>query len=148
MKVVIQRVTKGVCRVDNKITGEIENGFVVFAGFSCEDENTDLDYIVKKVSSIRLFEDENGKINFSIKDKNFKILLIPQFTLFANTKKGNRPDFLQAMTPSMATQKFDELIEKFKNVGCMVETGVFGADMKIEAHNDGPFTIIIDSKEK
>lgn len=148
MKVVIQRVTKGICVVNKKITGKIESGLIVFAGFFSEDNSEDLNYITKKISNIRLFEDNNGKIHYSVKDKMLQILLIPQFTLFANTRKGNRPDFIQAMKPDLATSYFDKLQSALIQSGCRVETGVFGADMKIEAHNDGPFTIIIDSKER
>ena len=148
MKIVIQRVTKGICRVDESITGEIDNGYVCFVGFAETDTSDDFDYIARKLIGIRLFENEEGKIHYSVKDKGYGILLIPQFTLYANTKKGNRPDFLAAMKPQTANKEFLNFVEKIKSTGVKVETGVFGADMKIEAHNDGPFTIIIDSIER
>jgi len=148
MKIIIQRVTKGICVVDEKIIGQIDEGFVVFVGFSENDSEDDLKYICRKLTNIRLFENSKGKIHYSLKDKTYKTLLIPQFTLYANTKKGNRPDFLTAMKPKRANIFFNLFVEMVRKSGIGVEIGIFGADMKIEIHNDGPFTILIDSLER
>ncbi len=145
MKAVVQRVMGASLRVDGKIVSEIKKGFVVFLGVGKGDETKDGDYFIKKLPSLRIFEDENGKINRSIVDEQGEILLVSQFTLFADISHGNRPSFLDAELPDKA----DEL---YKYVGAGLEKvvpvkyGVFGADMKIEQINDGPFTVIMESK--
>lgn len=149
MRVIIQRVKKAQCVVDNNVTGSIGKGLVVFAGFTHTDTIDDLTYIAKKTTALRIFENDQGKIHFSIKDLLLEILLIPQFTLYATTKKGNRPDFLYSMEPEKAKNMFNDFIEIIeKNYGITPQMGVFGANMEITAVNDGPFSIFIDSSEK
>ena len=145
MKAVIQRVRSATLRVEGKTVSEIGKGLVVFLGVGKGDEIKDGDFFIKKLPALRIFEDENGKINRSIVDESGEILLVSQFTLFADTSHGNRPSFLDAESPDKA----DEL---YKYVGAGIEKtvpvkyGVFGADMKIEQINDGPFTVIMESR--
>ncbi len=149
MRVLIQRCLEANCKVEGKIVGEIKKGFVVFVGFHKDDSINDLEYLFKKVSNIRIFENEEGKIHYSIQDIKGEILLIPQFTLYANTKKGNRPDFLESMPPQQAKEFFYSFVDMFKQrTSLKIETGVFGADMKIYVLNDGPFSIFIDSSQR
>ena len=144
MKAVVQRVLSAKLRVDGKTVSEIGKGLVVFLGVGKGDELKDCDYFIKKLPTLRIFEDQNGKINRSILDEKGEILLVSQFTLFADTSHGNRPSFLDAESP----EKADEL---YKYVGAGIEKvvsvkyGVFGADMKIEQVNDGPFTVVMQS---
>ena len=145
MKAVIQRVLGARLKVDGKIVSEIKNGLVVFLGVGKGDTEKDGDFFIKKLPALRIFEDENGKINRSVLDESGEILLVSQFTLFADSSHGNRPSFLDAESPDRA----DEL---YRYVGkglekCLpVKYGVFGADMKIEQINDGPFTVIMESR--
>lgn len=147
MKVVIQRCKKGKVSVDNKLINEINNGFVILVGFHINDTMEDIDYIVRKVLNLRVFDDENGIMNKNIIDTNGEILSISQFTLQAVTKDGNRPSWNEAMKGEEAIKLYEifneKLNEKVKTYG-----GVFGADMLVEIDNDGPVTIIIDSKNK
>lgn len=147
MKFVIQRVTEASCKVDNKIIGEIENGFCVLIGISNEDNKEIADKMIKKLIGMRIFEDENGKTNLALSDVKGSLLLISQFTLYADCKKGNRPSFTNAGNPELANQLYEYIIEKCKEQVPNVQTGSFGADMKISLINDGPFTIVLDSKE-
>ena len=147
MKFIIQRVTSASCSVDNKITGEIQKGFLVFIGVSDNDTVEIADKMTKKLLGLRIFEDENGKTNLSLKDVNGELLLISQFTLYADCKKGNRPSFTKAGKPEAAEQMYEYIIQKCKSEVSIVEKGIFGADMKISLLNDGPFTIILDSAE-
>lgn len=147
MKFVIQRVKKANCLVDDTITGEISNGFCVFIGISNDDTTAIADKMIQKMINLRIFSDDNGKTNLSLKDVNGGLLLISQFTLYANCKKGNRPSFIDAGKPNKANDLYEYIIKEAKKSVPNVQTGIFGADMKIELVNDGPFTIILDSNE-
>ncbi|MDY6367023.1 MAG: D-aminoacyl-tRNA deacylase [Clostridia bacterium] len=144
MKAVIQRVLSANLKVDGKLISEIGNGYVIFLGVKKGDDEACCDYFAKKIPSLRIFEDENGKINKSIIDVSGEILLVSQFTLYANTSHGNRPDFLDAEKPELAEKLYLTLAEKLKSAGVPVKLGVFGADMKISQVNDGPFTVIME----
>ena len=147
MKVVVQRVKKASVTVDNKVVGKINDGLCILVGFTEGDTIEDINYIVKKVINLRIFDDENGVMNKSVLDVNGKILSISQFTLYADTKKGNRPSYIKALGGNDAIKLYDKFNEVLKE-NINVEIGIFGADMKIEILNDGPVTIIIDSKER
>lgn len=147
MKFVIQRVTSASCRVDDQVTGAINRGFLVFIGVSDEDTTEIADKMTKKLLGLRIFEDENGKTNLALKDVEGELLLISQFTLYADCKKGNRPSFIRAGKPDAAEEMYQYIIKKCKEEIPVVEQGIFGADMKISLLNDGPFTIILDSDE-
>ena len=147
MKFVIQRVKHASCTVDSEIIGEIQQGFCVFIGVSNEDTTEIADKMIKKLIGMRIFEDENGKTNVSLADVNGSLLLISQFTLYADCKKGNRPSFMNAGNPELANSLYEYIIKKCKEQVSNVQTGSFGADMKISLLNDGPFTIVLDSKE-
>lgn len=147
MKFVIQRVKSAACRVDNNITGEINKGFLVFIGVSEDDTKEIADKMTKKLIGLRIFEDENGKTNLSLNDVGGELLLISQFTLYADCKKGYRPSFIRAGKPEMANEIYEYIIAKCKEEIPVVARGIFGADMKISLLNDGPFTIILDSAE-
>ena len=143
MKAVIQRVTEAELKVDGELISKIGKGYVIFLGIGKGDNEEQADYLIKKIPPLRIFEDENGKINKSIKDVQGEILLVSQFTLYANASHGNRPDFLQAESPDKANELYLYVAEGLKAAGVMVKTGVFGADMKIKQVNDGPFTILL-----
>lgn len=146
MKFVIQRVNYGVCTVNGKVTGQIDKGLVVLIGISNEDTKEVCDKMIKKLISLRIFEDEKGKTNLDIKSVNGELLLISQFTLYADCKKGNRPSFINAGDPTLAKKLYDYILdEAAKEVG--VQRGEFGENMQISIVNDGPFTIVLDSKE-
>ena len=147
MKVVIQRVNEASVTINNKVYNSINNGFMVLVGFTEGDNSSDIDYIVKKIVNLRVFDDENGVMNKSILDTNGTILSISQFTLYANTKKGNRPSYIDALKGELSTKLYDEFNEKLNEI-VPTKTGIFGADMKVSLINDGPVTIIIDSKER
>lgn len=147
MKFVIQRVTNASCTVDGAVIGQINKGFCVFIGVSNEDTTEVADKMIKKLIGMRIFEDENGKTNLSLSDVNGELLLISQFTLYADCKKGNRPSFINAGNPTLANELYEYIIEKCKQQVSEVQTGSFGADMKISLLNDGPFTIVLDSRE-
>jgi len=146
MRVVVQRSLDSKVLVDKKLTGSIDKGLVVLVGFTHDDDITDIDYIVKKVINLRIFNDENGVMNLSIKDTSNNILSISQFTLYADTSKGNRPSYVNAMKSEYASKLYELFNERLKNNGINVQTGIFGADMDVHIRNDGPVTIIIDSK--
>lgn len=148
MKLVIQRVTQASVTIEGRIAGSINRGFMVLFG-ACENDNTDIaDKMLRKMSGLRIFEDENGKTNLSLNDVGGEILLVSQFTLYADCKKGNRPSFSRSGDPAKANELYEYAIGKLKNeYGFHVETGEFGADMKVSLVNDGPFTIILDSNE-
>lgn len=148
MRAIIQRVSEAKVEVDNEITGEIEKGFLVLIGVEEADTEKDCDYLVRKIVNMRIFEDENKKMNLSLKEVNGDILSISQFTLHANTKKGNRPSFVDAAKPVFANELYGMFNEKVRNEGVKVETGVFGAHMNVNLTNDGPVTITLDSKNK
>jgi len=147
MKFVIQRVKNASCTVENQIIGEIQQGFCVFIGVSNEDNTEIADKMIKKLIGMRIFEDENGKTNLSLADVDGSLLLISQFTLYADCKKGNRPSFTNAGNPELANSLYEYIIEKCKEQITNVQTGSFGADMKIALLNDGPFTIVLDSRD-
>ena len=149
MRAVLQRVTHASCTVDGKITGEIKLGFLVLLGIEEVDTEEDLQWLAQKIASMRVFGDENGLMNKSLADVNGNILLISQFTLFASTKKGNRPGFTRAARPDKAIPVYEQMIKVLEGLtNKKVATGIFGADMKISLLNDGPVTIIMDTKDK
>ena len=149
MRAVLQRVTQASCTVDGEITGAIDTGFLVLLGIEDADRLDDLDWLAQKIIGMRVFGDENGMMNKALADVDGDILLISQFTLFASTKKGNRPGFTKAARPDIAIPLYEKMIEKLSALlGKKVKTGIFGADMKIALLNDGPVTIIIDTKNK
>ena len=147
MKFVIQRVTEANVKVDGEIIGEIGKGFMVLIGVGEDDTREIADKMVKKMTGLRIFEDENGKTNLSLSDVGGQMLLISQFTLYANCRKGNRPSFIEAGAPDKANEMYEYIIEECKKVVPVVERGQFGADMKVSLVNDGPFTIILDSAQ-
>lgn len=148
MRIVIQRVKEASCVVENQVVGKIDNGLLLFVGVTHDDNSEDVDYLVRKIVNMRIFEDENQKMNLSLKDKGYDILSISQFTLFAETRHGNRPGFSNAADPKKANELYEEFNEKLRLNDVKVETGVFGAMMEIKLINDGPVTILIDSKNK
>ena len=147
MKFVIQRVSQSSVAVDGEIIGQIGKGFMVLIGVSDEDTQETADKMIRKMVGLRIFEDENGKTNLSLADVNGSLLLISQFTLYANCKKGNRPSFIEAGAPDKANALYEYIIAKCREVVPIVETGSFGADMKVSLVNDGPFTIILESEK-
>ena len=148
MRAVIQRVSQAKVVVDDNTVGQIGKGFMILLGVHEQDTQTDVDYLVGKISKLRVFEDDQQKMNRSIIDVGGEILSISQFTLFADTKKGNRPSFVQAAKPDVAIPLYEAFNEGLRQAGIPVETGIFGADMKCHLVNDGPVTVIIDSQNK
>ena len=148
MRVVIQRVKNASVTIDGNVNGKIDNGFLVLLGVLSTDNEQDVDYLVKKVVNLRVFNDENDKMNLSLKDVNGELLIISQFTLYGDCSGGNRPSFISAAKPNIAIPLYEYFISECKKQIPIVETGIFGADMKVELLNDGPVTIIIDSKKK
>ena len=147
MKFVIQRVLESSVKVDGNTIGQIGKGFMVLIGVGQDDTKEIADKMVKKMVGLRIFEDENGKTNLSLADVNGELLLISQFTLYANCKKGNRPSFIESGAPDMAEDLYEYIIAKCKESVSVVERGSFGADMKVSLVNDGPFTIVLDSEK-
>ena len=147
MKVIVQRVKSSSVTIDNKLYNSIDKGLMVLVGFTEGDNTSDIDYIVKKIVNLRIFDDESGVMNKSIIDIEGSILSISQFTLYADTKKGNRPSYINALNGSIATKLYDEFNNKLKNF-VNTKTGIFGSDVQVSLINDGPVTIIIDSKNK
>ena len=147
MKFVIQRVKHAKVEVDGEVLGQIGHGFLVLIGVADSDTDEIADKMLAKMLKLRIFDDENGKTNLSIDDVGGELLLISQFTLYANCKKGNRPSFFHAGDPEMASRMYESMIEKCRNMGYKTECGSFGADMKVSLLNDGPFTIVLDSDE-
>ena len=147
MRAVVQRVTSSKVVVDGQITGAINKGINVLIGISCDDNEEDLKYIRDKIINLRIFEDENEKLNLSLMDIKGEILSISQFTLYANCKKGRRPSFLDAAKPEISKPLYEYFNKALENAGVHTETGIFGAMMKVSLINDGPTTIILDSKE-
>lgn len=146
MRLVVQRVNHASVAVDGEIVGKIGKGFLVFVGVGEEDTTAIADKFLKKLLGLRIFQDEQGKTNLSLADVNGELLLISQFTLYANCKKGNRPSFIEAGTPDKANELYEYMIREAKKTIPVVEHGIFGADMKVSLENDGPFTIILDEK--
>lgn len=147
MKFVIQRVTHADVSVDHNIVGSIDKGFMVLIGINNTDTTEIADKMIKKLVNLRIFEDTNGKTNLSLNDVNGSLLLISQFTLYADCKKGNRPSFVNAGSPDMANNLYEYIIDQCKLFVPIVQKGIFGADMKVSLINDGPFTIVLDSNE-
>lgn len=145
MKVVVQKVTYSSVTVDGKLINEINNGLNVLVGFTSGDSSKEIDYLVNKIVNLRIFDDENGVMNKSVKDIGGSILLISQFTLYGDASKGNRPSYVKALGGKDASPLYDEMTKKLNDI-VPTYTGVFGADMKVVIHNDGPATIIIESK--
>ena len=147
MRFVIQRVQNSSVKVDDEITGEINQGFLVLVGVHKDDNRMIADKMIRKLLGLRIFSDENDKINLSLADVKGQLLLVSQFTLYADCKKGNRPSFTDAARPEEASELFDYIISECKKQNYEVQTGIFGADMKVSLLNDGPFTIILDSDD-
>jgi D-tyrosyl-tRNA(Tyr) deacylase len=147
MRAVIQRVSEASCKVDGEITGQIGIGFMILLGVEDADTDEDLQWLAQKITGLRVFGDENGLMNKALADIGGDILLISQFTLFAQTKKGNRPSFIRAARPDKAIPMYEQMIKTLETItGKKIATGVFGADMKVSLVNDGPVTITIDTK--
>lgn len=147
MKFVIQRVAEASVKVDGEIIGQIDKGFMVLIGVAMEDDKAIADKMIKKMLGLRIFEDSDGKTNLSLSDVGGQLLLISQFTLYADCKKGNRPSFNYAGKPDMASELYEYIIAKCSEAGFDTQRGKFGADMKVSLINDGPFTIVLDSAE-
>ena len=146
MRLVVQRVKESSVKVDNKIVGKINNGFLVLLGIKSTDTKQDADYLVRKLINLRVFSDENDKMNLALKDVNGELLIISQFTLYGDCKKsGNRPSFSEAARPEIAIPLYEYFVNECKKQIPIVETGIFGTDMKVKLINDGPVTIIIES---
>lgn len=148
MKIVIQRVVYSNVKVENKIVGEIKQGLMLLIGIQEEDNEEDANWLVQKILNLRIFSDEEGKLNRSILDIKGELLCISQFTLIADYKKGNRPSFIKAAKPEVAIPLFEYIKTEFTKSGLRVESGIFGADMQVSLQNDGPVTIVMDSKTK
>ncbi len=147
MRLVVQRVKEASCTVDGNVTGKINDGFMVLVGFGSDDNKTIVEKMANKLAKLRVFEDSDGKMNLGLNDINGDILSISQFTLYADCSKGNRPSFNLALKGEEAIKLYDYFNEVLRQLGFKVETGIFGADMKIKLLNDGPVTIIMDSRE-
>ena len=148
MRVVLQRIAHASVTVDGEIIGKIQRGFLLLVGVTHDDAMDDMEYLVRKIVQMRIFEDEEGKLNRSIQDIGGEILSVSQFTLYADTKKGNRPSFSKAAPGDVALKMFEQFNGLLRDTGIPVETGQFGADMKVELLNDGPVTILLDSKNR
>ena len=148
MRVVLQRVSHASVTVDGETIGKIQRGFLLLVGVTHDDAMEDMEYLVRKIVQMRIFEDEEGKLNRSIQDIGGEILSVSQFTLYADTKKGNRPSFSKAAPGDVALEMFEQFNGLLRDTGIPVETGQFGADMKVELLNDGPVTILLDSKTR
>ena len=149
MRAVIQRVSKASVTIDNKIYSQIENGLLVLVGIEDADTADDIEWLSGKIVNLRIFNDDNGVMNVSVKDINGDILAVSQFTLHASTKKGNRPSYIKASKPEFAIPMYEKFVQQLGNdLGKKIHTGVFGADMKVELLNDGPVTVVIDTKNR
>lgn len=148
MKIVIQRVSEANVKVEGTIVGNISHGLLLLIGIDEEDTQSNADWLIQKVLNLRIFGDENGNLNLSVKDVEGEILCISQFTLIADYKKGNRPSFIKAAKPDVAIPLFEYFKEEIAKSGLKIESGIFGSDMKVSLLNDGPVTIVMDSKTK
>ena len=146
MRVILQRVNSANVKISDSLVGEIQKGLLVFVGIAAEDKAEDIDYIVGKTLGLRIFNNQNGKFDLSIEDIKGDLLIVSQFTLYADTRRGKRPSFIGAMEPNDASKLFHITVQKFKASGLKVETGKFQEEMQISLINDGPVTIVIDSK--
>lgn len=144
MRVLLQRVNHAQVKIDGEIVGKIQKGYLLLVGFAPDDTSDKIDYLVHKITNLRVFESEPGKMNLGLKDVNGEILSVSQFTLYADVKKGNRPGFSNAAKPDLAQPLYEEFNQKLAATGIHVETGRFGADMKVELENDGPVTIMYE----
>lgn len=147
MKIVLQRVTEAKVEVDGEVKGQIGKGYLLLVGVVAEDTVEIADKMIEKISRLRIFQDSEGKTNLGISEVDGEVLIISQFTLCADCRKGNRPSFTGAGNPAMAEELYEHMVEKSKNLFKRVKKGVFGADMKVSLVNDGPFTLVLDSKE-
>lgn len=148
MRAVVQRVSEASVKVDGKITGSIDQGLLVFLGVGIEDSIEDVDYLANKISGLRIFQDRDDKMNLSLKDIKGEILVISQFTIYGDARKGRRPNFMNSASPDLAEKLYEKFIDRIsKESGLRVEKGVFAADMDVELINDGPVTILLDSKK-
>jgi D-tyrosyl-tRNA(Tyr) deacylase len=148
MRAIIQRVTNCSVTIDQQLKSQIGNGLLILLGIEEDDTETDIEWLVKKIIQMRIFSDSTGKMNLSVQDINGEILVVSQFTLFASTKKGNRPGFTRSARPETAIPLYEKfIVETEKHFGKKIQTGMFGADMKVQILNDGPVTIIMDSKQ-
>lgn len=149
MRAVIQRVSKASVTVEGTITGQIKKGLLVLLGIEDADGKEDIEWLSGKICNLRIFDDEQGVMNLSVKDVGGSILLVSQFTLHASTKKGNRPSYIRASKPEIAIPMYEQMLQQLEmDLGKKIEAGVFGADMKVELLNDGPVTIVMDTKNK
>jgi len=148
LRALIQRVSYGSVAIDGNTVGEINQGLVILLGVTYDDTTADLEYLVNKIHGLRIFTDSAGRFNDSLEDVNGEVLVISQFTLYADTRKGRRPGFTGSAAPDIAIPLYEEFINKFKATGRKVACGQFGADMKVTIHNDGPVTIMLDSEDK
>lgn len=147
MRVVLQRVSSAAVRVDDQITGQIDSGLLVLVGFQAQDQESDMDKIIRKICALRIFPDKEGKMNLSVTDRGGSLLIVSQFTLYADCKKGNRPSYIQAAPPEQARLLYEQFLERVKaQTSLTIATGIFGADMKVSLLNDGPVTISLDSE--
>ncbi|MBR6622697.1 MAG: D-tyrosyl-tRNA(Tyr) deacylase [Ruminococcus sp.] len=144
MRIVLQRVTSASVRVDGELTGSIGTGYLILFGVGKEDTEDDCRRLADKIINLRIFSDENDKINLSLRDVDGALLVVPQFTLYADCRKGNRPNFVQAAAPAEADRLYQYFVEYCRSKGQRTETGMFGADMKVELLNDGPFTLVLE----
>ncbi len=147
MRTILQRVSSASVVIDGKCVGQIDQGYLVLVGFTHDDTESDIDYMVEKVKNLRVFSDDDGNMNRSLLDVHGKILSVSQFTLYADARKGRRPSFINAMHPEQAAKMYDLWNEKLRQAGIEVQTGVFGADMKVTLTNDGPVTICLESRK-
>ncbi len=148
MRVVIQRVSRASVTVDQKIVGEIAQGLLVLLGVEKQDDSNDLSYLVNKILGLRIFEDDAGKMNLSVTDIGGQLLVVSQFTLLGNVRKGKRPSFGDAAEPELANELYQQFVQQTRAAGVKTETGVFQADMAVELVNDGPVTILLDSRKR
>ncbi|MBZ9627644.1 D-tyrosyl-tRNA(Tyr) deacylase [Psychroflexus sp. CAK57W] len=149
MRIILQRVKKASVEIDTQIAGSIHQGLLIYLGVEDEDKQEDIDWLVKKVTHLRIFSDEEGKMNLNIRDIEGEFLIVSQFTLYASTKKGNRPSFTNAAKPELAKKLYQDFIETLKStLVANIQTGRFGANMQVASVNDGPLTFILDSKQK
>ncbi len=147
MRVVIQRVSSASVKVEDRITGQIDSGLLILVGFQTEDLEADMDKMIRKICQLRIFSDSEGKMNLSVKDIGGSLLVVSQFTLYADCKKGNRPSYIQAAPPEQARLLYTQFLERLKaQTTLTIATGIFGADMKVNLLNDGPVTICLDSE--
>ena len=148
MRVVLQRVKQASVRIDGKVVGAINKGYMLLVGITHDDTIEDIDYLINKIIHLRIFEDEQGKMNLSLKDLQAALLSVSQFTLYGDTRKGRRPNFMQSAKPDVAKERYDLFNEELRKTGLQVETGRFGAMMDVELINDGPVTIVLDSETR